>query len=133
MTARCKRAICSSSGRIENRPLRSHLFGHLYPGALSVCDKGLEFDREDVLNYRILEGGSTLRLAGPVEELLIAGAAPLLEGYVHSVMPVEVGLLLADQFDEVYSAKVELRADHRIGGKRVDLRNQIPRYSNGKN
>ena len=35
------------------------------------------------------------------------GATPLPEKYLHG-MPVEVELLLADQFDEVYSAKVEL-------------------------
>ena len=84
--------------------------------------KGLEFDRDNVLNHRIMDGGLRLRRGELVEGLLIAtGAAPLPEGYVHG-MPVEVELLLADQFDEVHSAKVELRADHGIGGKRVDLR-----------
>jgi len=83
--------------------------------------KGLEFERDDVLNHRIMEGGLRLRRGELLEGLLIAtGAPPIPEGYSHG-MPVEVELLLTDQFDEVYCANVELRADHRIGGKRVDL------------
>jgi hypothetical protein len=76
--------------------------------------KGLEFDREEVLNSRIDEGLS-LRVGKPVEGLLIAtGPAPLPTRYCHGAA-VNGKLTFVDQFDRHYQAKMELLVNRRVG------------------
>jgi hypothetical protein len=76
--------------------------------------KGLEFDREEVLNSRIVEGLS-LRVGEPVEGLLLAtGSAPLPTRYCHGAA-VNAELTFVDQFDRHCSEKMELLVNRRVG------------------
>jgi len=76
--------------------------------------KGLEFDREEVFNSRIVEGLS-LRVGEPVEGLLIAtGSAPLPARYCHGAA-VNAELTFVDQFDRHCSEKMELLVNRRVG------------------